>query len=511
MRPIDPRALRHGLVAFARTPRGRDTGALIAGAASVLGFAPFGLWPLAILGPAALFLLWRECGRGRAAWRGWLFGVGYWGAGVYWVYHSIHQFGAAIAPLAAVATAGFALGLALTLALLGALVGGNSGRRGPAWSLLVLPGAWILLEWFRSWFLTGFPWLLLGTSQVDTWLGGYAPVLGVYGVGLLMAFMAGAIAAWPRAHPAVRAALVAGVAAIWLAGWALGGVRWTRPSDLPFDAALVQGNIGQTRKFASLQDSLDRYTKMTREVAGDAELVVWPETAIPTFYYEVADRMNAFAREMAERDTRVVSGVFTYDHDLERYFNAVRELGPGHEDYRKRRLVPFGEYLPLHDWLTFLSKYVDIPMNDIAPGRPQQPVLSVGRYRLGVSVCYEAAYPDLIRHMAARSGVLVNVSNDGWFGDTTAPFQHLQIARMRALETGRWMLRATNTGISAIIGPWGRVRARGGQFRPTVVQARVEPRSGLTPFVRWGSLPALVIAFAMALGPWAWRRLRPGR
>lgn len=513
MSPLVPQALRNGLaggVHALRTPRGGDLLALLAGVALVPAFAPFGLWPLAALAPAALFLLWQECGRGRAAWRGWVFGVGHWGAGVYWIYHSLHFFGAAIAPLAAVLTLVFALGLALTLALLGALVASvPSERRGPAWLGLLLPGAWVLLEWFRSWFLTGFPWLLLGTSQVDTWLGGYAPVVGVYGTGLALALTAGLVAVAVRHGAPARVAALLAIAALWAGGWALSGVHWTRPSGLPFDAALVQGAVDQERKFASLERSLGRYMAMTRAAASRAELVVWPETAVPTYYIRVAERLNPFAEEMAAQNTHVVTGVFTLEPESGRYYNAVRELGPDRTDYRKRRLVPFGEYMPLRPLIGFIGRYIEIPMSDITAGAPRQPVLEVGRLRLGASVCYEAAYPDIIRSMAGRSGVLVNVSNDAWFGDSTAPFQHLQIARMRALETGRPMLRATNNGISAIIGPRGGVVARGPQFEPATVSARVEPHGGHTPFVAWGSWPALVAALALVVLPLAWRRLRP--
>jgi apolipoprotein N-acyltransferase len=287
-------------------------------------------------------------------------------------------------------------------------------------------------------------------------------------------------------------------------------VYWTRSGALPFDAALLQGSVAQEEKFADLDASLDYYTETTREVAGEAEIVVWPETAVPTFYNRVATRLNGFAREMAERDTHVVTGVFTLSDTDDRYFNAVRQLGAGHRDYRKQRLVPFGEYLPLRDWLAVFERYIQVPMSDISPGRPDQPPLEVGRYRIGASVCYEAAYPGVMRALAPAAGVLVNVSNDGWFGDSTAPFQHLQMARVRSRELARPMLRATNTGITAIIDHRGRILAQGAQFEPTVVEARVEPRAGATPYTRWGNVPALAIAVIILASPGAvrWYRRR---
>ena len=493
-------------------PGGRDALALLAGIALVAAFAPFDGWPLAVLAPAALFLLWRGCSRGRAAWRGWLFGVGLWGAGVYWIYYSLHLFGAAIAPLAGALTVLFVLALALIPCALGALVArGDVEDRGAVWLLLVVPGAWLVVEWVRSWLLTGFPWLLLGTSQVETWLAGYAPVFGVYGMSLAVAVTAGALALAVIGRWRERALALAVTALIWGGGAMLSGIPWSRAGEFPFDAALVQGNIDQARKFATLERALARYERLTREAADEAELVVWPETAVATFYEREAERLNAFARAMRRRDTAVVTGVFTRGRDGRRYYNAVRPLGVNREAYHKQRLVPFGEYMPLRGALEFLERYIRIPMSDIAAGSRGQPALAVDDIRLGASVCYEAAYPAVMRRMAARSNVLVNVSNDAWFGDSTAPHQHLQIARLRARETARPMLRATNTGISAIIDHRGRIVSRGPAFAVTVVEGRVEPRAGLTPYVRMGDGPAVGAGFLLALLPaltGAWRRRR---
>ena len=490
--------------------RARDLLALAAGAALAFAFAPWGLWPLAIASPAILFILWQDCTRRRAAWRGWLFGVGMWGAGVYWIYHSLHLFGAAVAPLAGGLTVGFILALALIPAALGALVVGRGAeRRGPAWFLLVLPGAWVLIEWVRSWLLTGFPWLLLGTSQTDSWLAGYAPVFGVYGMSLAAALSAGAFAfAW-RGSWSGRGLALAVAVVVWGAGAVLSGMHWSRSGGQPFDAALVQGNIEQEQKFDSQEKALTLYEDLTRDAADRAELVVWPETAVPTFYRRVADRMNDFGEAMEARNTRVVTGVFTLDSETRRYYNAVRPLGGNRMAYHKQRLVPFGEYMPLRGYLQFLEAYIQIPMSDIAPGVPDQAPLEVGDNRLGASVCYEAAYPGVIRRMAVNADVLVNVSNDGWFGDSTAPHQHLQIARLRTMETARPMLRATNTGITAIIDHRGEIVSRGPQFEVTVVEARIDPRASLTPYVRMGDIPAIGAAALLALLPYLfgmWRR-----
>ena len=491
-------------------PVARDAAALVAGCLLALAFAPFNLWPLALLAPALLFRLWLDCGRRRAAWRGWLFGVGLWGLGVYWIYHSLHLFGAAVGPLAGVLTVAFIFALAALYAVLGALIAGRPrAARGGVWFLFVLPGAWVALEWVRSWLLTGFPWLLLGTSQVDTAIAGFAPLVGVYGMGLLLALGAGALAWLPDLRVRLRLLPLAVLAALWLVGAGLGTLTWSRAGGHPFDAALIQGNIAQGQKFEDIERSLRLYEALTAQVADRAELVLWPETAVPTFYERVEARLTRLHRAMEAAGTQVVTGVFTSDPSGTRYYNAVRPLAPAASDYRKQRLVPFGEYMPLRGVLQFLERYIRIPMSDIAAGEGDQPPLEPGDFELGASVCYEAAYPGVMRRIAARSSVLLNVSNDGWFGDSTAPHQHLQIARLRALETARPMLRATNTGISAIIDHRGQVLARGEAFRVTIVEARVEPRTGLTPYVRVGDAPAVVLAFACALLPgWLSRRRR---
>lgn len=493
-----------------RSPRGGDAAALLLGALFPLAFAPFDLWPLAMLSPAGLFLLWRDCDARAGFRRGWLFGFGLWGAGVYWIYHSLHLFGDAIAPIAAVLTAVFAAGMALTLGVLGWLACRvDPARRNAAWLLVTLPAAWMALEWVRSWLLTGFPWLLLGTSALDTWLGAWLPVVGVYGTGLPLALGAGALAALVvRATRRPGIAVIVALGVVWIAGALLQDRDWTRPGGPPVDVALMQGNIDQTRKFNTLAGTIDYYTQATRALADEVGLVIWPETAIPTFYTHIDERMIAFAREMAARNTEVVTGVFVHDDATGRYYNSIRSLGPDRRDYRKQHLVPFGEYMPLRGLLKWAEQYIRIPMSDIAAGTPDQPPLAVGGYALSASVCYEAAYPETIRRLAHDSGMLINVSNDAWFGDSTAPFQHLQLARVRALENGRPMLRATNTGISAVIGPHGDVVATAPQFETGTVRASVRPRWGETPWMRWGSWPALIVIALMLLAVPAWCRLR---
>ena len=273
---------------FPRAPRVADVAALAAGAALPLAFAPFGLFPLAYIAPAMLFLLWRDGPAARAAWRGFLFGLGMFGVGVSWVYVSLHDFGHMPAPLAALATLLLVAGLALYPALLGFVQARWFDRRRPTHVLLVLPALWVLFEWIRSWFLTGFPWLNLGYSQSDTWLAGVAPWLGVYGVSLVVAIVSGLLAQSLRAPEKFPRRYLPVLLAIFLGGWLAGKVEWTEPAGAPLPVALVQGNVPLELKWQpAYRDAiLERYRSLS-EQAGDARLIVWPEAAIPARLDEI--------------------------------------------------------------------------------------------------------------------------------------------------------------------------------------------------------------------------------
>jgi len=484
-----------------RRNRLQPLAALVAGAFLVLAFSPFGWWPLAVLSPAVLILLCRDASGRRAFWLGYLFGFGLFLAGVPWVYVSVHTFGHAGAPGAALVTGGFAAVLALFPACAALLA---ARFNGPA--LLAWPAAWVLLEWLRGWFLTGFPWLQLGYSQTDTWLGGWLPVAGVLGAGLALMVCAAGIAELVRPGMARRTALAGLIAAIWAAGFGLGRVAWTEPEGEPVDVALLQGNFSQDVKWSEswLRAQLDWYAQRTRDHL-DADLVVWPETALPTFYQQLeVPYFSSLAAEADNHDAGILAGVLYGDYDDA--FNAVIGLGAASGVYKKIHLVPLGEYFPLKSLVRFLLPGLDIPMNDLGAGaRDQAPIRLDGR-SVAVSICYEDAYGDITRRLLPRAGLLLNVSNDAWFGDTAAPHQHLQIARALALQAGRPLLRAANTGISAIIDHRGRVVQELDQFRQGVVTGTVTPRAGATPWARAGDWPALALILILGLMAAATRR-----
>lgn len=472
--------------------------ALAAGALTPLAFAPAGLWPLVPLTLSVLVVLCHGATRRRAFSMGWWFGFGLFGAGVPWVYISIHEFGNAWAPAAAMATVGLAATLAVFTATAAALAAAVA-RRGAVFCLGVFPAAWVLLEWVRSWLLTGFPWLNLGASQTDAWLAGMAPVIGVYGISLLLAFVAGALAlAWlagvRRALPALALA-----AALFPAGWGAGQVAWTQPDGPVLEAALLQGNFGQDIKWerAWLQPQLEWYAARTREHL-DADIVLWPETALPAFYHQLrVPYFSSLAEAGRDAGTSILAGtLYAEDEDA---FNAIVGVGAAEGVYKKIHLVPLGEFFPFKPLVKFLMPGLDIPMSDMAAGNYDQPALKVNGREVAPIICYEDAFGELTRRLLPAAGMLVSVSNDGWFGDSFAAHQHLQIARVRALETGRPMLRATNTGISARIDHRGRVEDSLAQFEQGVLRGGVQMRSGSTPFVSFGYAPVLVLCILVLL------------
>jgi len=477
-----------------------DIGAMLAGLALPFAFAPWGYWLLAFISPAALFLCWRAASPRRAAARGFLFGFTAFLVGTWWTFISVHDFGQAPAALAAFLTLGLAAVMGGYYALLGAVAARWLPPGGALRWLVALPAAWIVVEWLRGWFLSGFPWLSLGYSQTDSFLGGLAPLGGVYGIGWVCALGAGALAAVLVDRLRVRALAVAVMlATVAVAGWA-GRTTWTVPAGAPIDAVMLQGAIGQDEKWleTSLAPTRALYLEMTR-AHWDADLVIWPEAAIPALLHHEIDFIEALDEEARSNDSEVLLGILERDADTGQYHNVLVSLGGAPEIYRKRQLVPFGEYFPVPAFVRRWMRLMNLPYTDFAPGRPDPPPLHLAGVKVAPTICYEDAFGAQQRVFFPAAELLINVSNDAWFGDTQAPHQHLQIARMRAMETGRWMLRATNNGITAVIDPRGRVTQRSAQFVPAVVAAEVMPMQGMPPWLRYGDGPLAALAAGFVL------------
>lgn len=484
-----------------RQPVRNDLVALLAGALTPLAFAPFGLFPLAVLTPAALFVVWHEAGARRAGWRGFLFGAGMFGVGVSWVYVSLHTYGNMPAPLAVLAVVLF---VAL-LSLFPAAVGWSQARfhaLAPGWRLaLATPAAWVLLEWTRGWFLTGFPWLNLGYSQVTTPLAGYASWVGVYGVSAAVAASSGLLAAaWFDRKHRWRLHLPV-VAAIWIGGWLAGQVTWVQPAGPPLPVALVQGDTPLSIKWRpAYRDAIvQKYIALSEQAAG-ARLIVWPEAAVPDYFDRIAPALVPRLERMSRKGgADFLIGAVERGSTGVKYYNSVFAVGHTRGRYRKHHLVPFGEFLPFPRLLGGLINYLHIPMSNFSVGDSSQKPIRAAGHEIGVSVCYEDAFGEEVIRALPAATLLVNVSEDAWFGRSFAPHQRLQMARMRALESGRPMLRAANTGPSAIIDYRGDVLARSPEFRSYVLTGAVQPTEGATLYVRAGNTPIVILLFAVLI------------
>ena len=479
-----------------------DVLALIAGALMPLAFAPLGWFPIAMVAPALLFLLWRNASGARAAWRGFLFGFGLFGVGVSWVYVSLHNHGNMPAPMAGLAVVLFAAGLALFPAAVGGLQARFAAAPVGLRLALIVPALWVLFEWIRGWFLTGFPWLNLGYSHVDTPLAGWAPWLGVYGVSFAVAVSAGLLAAaW--ADPAWRWRLhVPVLVCAWLVGWLAGQPGWVQPIGEPLRVALVQANVPLAIKWRPefRQSIVDSYVELSAR-ASDVDLVVWPEAAVPGYFDQIAPQLTPrLQRLRGDASTDFLIGAIERDANASSYYNSVFAFGGSGGSYRKQHLVPFGEFLPLPGVLQWLLDYLHIPMSNFSRGGADQTLLRAAGHAIGVSVCYEDAFGEEVIGALPQATLLVNVSEDSWFGNSLAPHQRLQMARMRALEAGRPMLRAANTGPSVIIDHRGAVQQRSPQFAAYTLVGEVQPTEGVTPYVRFGNTPIVTALLVLLVG-----------
>lgn len=467
--------------------------ALAGGFGLPLAFAPFGLAFVVPVSLALLFWTWLDASPAQAAARGYLFGLGQFGFGVSWVFVSMHDYGGADVASSAALTALFVAYLSLFPALAGwiATVAGTGSL--VARAMFLFPAAWVVSEWLRGWLLTGFPWLQVGYSQTDTGLRGIAPIFGVHGVGWGLTVLSGALLCACLLKERARRRVLFTAALLLAGSTGLATVRWTRPVGEPVRVTLLQGNVPQDLKWQpEVQSStLRMYADMTRQ-HWDSRLIVWPETAVPAFYQQVAEGfLKPLEAEARQHGTDLLLGAPYYEPQGDRYYNAIVALGEKPGFYFKRHLVPFGEFLPLRSILGFVLDLLQIPLSDFSAGVPEQAPMRAAGYAVAATICYEDIFGHEARTGLPEAAYLVNLTNDAWFGDSLAPHQHWQKARMRAIESGRYMLRATNTGITGIINAQGRVVAQAPMFRREALTGFMQPMAGSTPYLLWGDWPAV--------------------
>ena len=495
--------------------------AALTGAATVFGFAPFGAALLPIVMLSILFAQWRHATTpGAAAGIGFAFGLGMFGAGISWVYVALETFGGMPAAIAVAGTAGFIAYLSLWIALAGYVTTRFTPRDSLA-RLIVAAAAWTLAEWGRGFGYPGFPWLAVGYAQLPgSSLAGYAPIGGVFVVSLSVALIAAMVALSydalaARAPWSIVAAVMVALA-LFAGGGALAGIEWTLPHRAPLAVSLVQGNVEQAQKFDRdfRARTFDLYARLVEQSHG--RLIVLPESAFPMFSDEVPDPVLLnLIRTAGARNGDVLLGLFTAEAPLPgsddiRYYNTVLSLGESDlQLYRKRHLVPFGESIPgkaVFGW--FIRSVLSIPLADQTPGPAAQPPFAVAGARVAVNICYEDAFGAELIDAARNAEILINVTNDAWYGRSIAAWQHNQMASMRALELGRPMLRATNTGITSAIGHDGRVMAQLPWFTRGVLEIIIDGRTGATPYQTLSDTLAVGLALVLLGVAWSLARHR---
>ncbi|ARN74698.1 apolipoprotein N-acyltransferase [Oceanicoccus sagamiensis] len=479
--------------------------AMLAGALVTPSLAPFNLWPLGIASTALLVWLLSDLTAKQAAKRGWFYGLGLFGAGTSWVYVSIHVYGYAPAPLAAFLTLIFSAGLGIftSVTFYCYVRWIRDQASGP---LLGFAAIFVIGEWWRSWFLTGFPWLYIGYGHIDTPLAGWAPVGGIYAVGFVVA-LTGAVISYGLQQKTFIHRHIMMITTLWLGGFLLNSINWTTPADRPpINVAMVQANIPQEVKWRrdQYQATLKRYKQTSATLWAENDIVIWPEAAIPTYYQYAKPFLGLMNDRASQYNASLITGIPSFEEDEagnQYRYNSIMAFGEGQGHYNKQRLVPFGEYVPLENLLRGLIQFFDMPMSNFSAGAEGQAAIQAGDITLAPFICYEIVYPELVSQWLPDADMLITISNDAWFGGSIGPLQHLEMAQMRALESGRYLLRSTGSGVSAIIDQRGKITVRGEQFTREVIKGEAQVFQGATPFSLSGSWPVLGLCFAIILLP----------
>lgn len=504
------------------------------GALQTISLAPFNFWLLGPLSIVLLLVATRALNAPSKTFKGffygWIFGLGLFGSGASWVYVSIHTYGHAPPFLAGSLTLLFVTGLALFPAL-SLFCYGKLKTASKTGNAFLFIACWVLGDLFRTYFLTGFPWLFLGYAHLDSPLAGWIPILGVYGLsaltvasGLALYFIASlSLKALPiilsrkkhtaktrfrsHYHPkktAFKLGFICLISAFWFLGDTMNEMQWTTPTNDEVSVAILQTNIPQEDKWKPSQryKTLHLLEEMTTE-AWKNDLILWPETAIPLLYDRALPFLDKMNQEAEEHNSTIISGIpfrqINSDSGEQTLHNSIVSIGKGDGIYHKQKLVPFGEYVPLQDILRGLIQFFDLPMSDFRTGSSDQSLLKAGNFQVSPFICYEVVYPDFVRNNIKGSHFLLTISNDSWFGESIGPLQHLEMAQMRAAENQRYMIRGTNNGISAVIDQKGKIIDQTEQFVRTTLNSKIALFEGETPFMKYGSWPVGLLSGLIVL------------
>jgi apolipoprotein N-acyltransferase len=459
--------------------------AFFSGGLVPFAFSPFDFYFFSIFSLSILFYLWSKTKTARESFiLGYLFGFAMFGVGVNWLHISIDLFGNMHLMFSLLITYLFIAFIALYPALCGYI----AVKYFKSSLFVCMPILWVISEWLRGWIFTGFPWLNIGTSQTDSILINFAPIIGDYGISLIVCIISITILKIIFYKNRQRFISLFLLIIIFLSSLVLNKINWTKNNGETLNVALVQGAIPQEIKWQSDQDekSYDIYMRLS-EPFWSSDLIIWPETAISSKYHLANNFIEKIDRKQKNSNASFMTGIINEDTSTNAYFNSILLVDGNHHFYNKNHLVPFGEYLPLKEKLNRFFHFFNIPISNFSSGEFKLKNFKTNMGNFGMSICYEAAFGNQISRSLPEANVLINVSNDAWFGDSMAPHQHLQISRMRAIENGRYFLRATNNGISAIIDNRGKVISRSPQFKEHTLNSDVKLFIGATPYSKYGN------------------------
>ncbi|HJL79876.1 MAG: apolipoprotein N-acyltransferase [Gammaproteobacteria bacterium] len=475
---------------------------LILSLAYLLGFEPFGYRFIGLLSVSILFYFALKLEERKAALLFFLFGFFLYCFGLYWLYISIHTVSGAPKVLALVLIGLLSVYLSFFHSVFGFFFVKLHRKISNEWIslLFIAPSLWVLLEITRGYLLTGFPWFSLGYMESARLISSWAPIGGVYLVSLIMAMMASAILLIFLKKRVIGSSII--IIAI-VSSYFLSMHDWTiRSIESPFRVALVQGNIQQDRKWlkSEFENTLTHYASSLEDLEG-IDLVIWPEVAIPSLKRNVESYLQYLETQMIEKDIRMlILGINTQD-DSGRVYNSMISLGAEKNIYQKRHLVPFGEYFPVTERIRSWMRSMNLPSRDISQGDNKQEHFHLGDLSMAPSICYEDIFGSDLLDFFPQSDVLINITNNAWFGQSIASAQHLQMSRMRAIESGRYLLRSTNTGISAIIDPKGKMQVTSRPYEYSVITGNFFPMEGRTLYMLWGDAFSLLLSiFLMTMG-----------
>lgn len=460
---------------------------LLAGGASVLAFSPFSFFPLAFISPAVLFYsLTKATTTKQYFFLSWLFGIGLFGMGASWPFYSLYFFAHAPLPMAVVGVGLFVVFVALLSTGLFGLLAAQFRAVPLSIRLLILyPVSWVFIEWTRTWLFTGFPWLFFGNSLIDTLFSSFAPLLGVFGMSLVLVLVSGALVNLILGATKQRIISVVLIVSVVASATLLQDIPWTQPKGKELTVSVLQANISQEEKLnpQKLDWAIEQYQAMTLQSL-DSDIIVWPETALFAPFGKYMESIILPLQKKMKAKQSILIGGFYINENGGVENSVLNVSSDSREIYSKRHLVPFGEYIPLLEYIRWMGDW--IPYSNITAGR-NNGTLSVAGELAQMTICYEDAFGAEVIQSLPKASLLINVTHDGWFSGSIEPEQHMQIARMRSLETGRYMIRATTTGPAGIIDEKGNVLATAPQYTKKIITHKIQPYIGQTPYVRWGN------------------------